>query len=258
MRADVVVSLGPRARVDRVAPAVAVQIEDGPGMMSVEDAIVGRQSIRGYLAKPVPQATVLRVLEIAGRAPSGSNIQPWKVTVLMGGARDSLATELHDLHAAGDEGRAEYSYYPQTWREPYLARRRQTGWGLYGLLGLAKGDVEATKRQHRQNFLFFGAPVGLIFTIDRDLERGSWLDFGMFLQSVMLAARGEGLETCPQAAFNQYHAAISARLAIPASEMIVCGMAMGYADPDAVINAFRTERVPLAEFVRVLDKLPGA
>ncbi len=218
-------------------------------MMTVAQAITGRQSIRAYLDKPVPRETIARILEIAGRAPSGSNIQPWKVHVLTGAARDRLAEDLTARHAGGDEGEREYNYYPVTWREPYLARRRACGWGLYGILGLTRDDKAGMAAQHRQNFSFFGAPVGLIFTIDRDMELGSWLDTGMFIQSVMIAARGEGLETCPQAAFCQYHDAIRQHLRLGQDQIVVCGMALGFAEPAARINTFRTERERLEAFV---------
>jgi nitroreductase len=227
-------------------------------MIDVETALMTRRSIRAFRSDPVPLATVERIIEMAGLAPSGSNIQPWQVTVLIGDATRALGAELERLHEAGCEGDWEYKYYPVTWREPYLARRRATGFALYKLAGIARGDADAMRRQHRRNFVFFDAPVGLIFTIDRDMELGSWLDTGMFLQSIMLAAKGFGLDTCPQAAFCQYHAVIQARLAIPASRMIVCGMALGYADSAAPENALQTERMALAEYVTVLDALPAA
>ena len=224
-------------------------------MTSIAEAIEGRQSIRAFLPdKPVERETIERILRIAGRAPSGSNIQPWKVRVLTGAARDGLVAALMARHEAGDDGKREYNYYPVSWREPYIGRRRQTGWGLYGLLGIGKGDHAKTRAQHGRNFCFFDAPVGLIFTIDRDMELGSWLDTGMFIQSVMIAARGEGLETCPQAAFCNYADTIQARLAIAETEMVVCGMALGYADPSAVVNSYRTERIALDEFVTFLDR----
>lgn len=222
-------------------------------MMTIEQAIVGRQSIRAYLDKPVPREVLERVLAIAGRAPSGSNIQPWRVYVVEGAAKQALSDEILALHRAGDEGSREYNYYPVTWRDPYLARRRRTGWGLYGLLGIGRENKAAMAEQHRQNYTFFGAPVGLVFAIDRDMELGSWLDTGMFLQSVMLAARGEGLETCPQAAFCPYHDVVQRRLRIPADQQLVCGMAIGYADPAARINSFRTERIATSEFVTWVD-----
>lgn len=218
-------------------------------MMSVAEAIEGRQSIRAFLAdKPVPHATIERILAIAGRAPSGSNIQPWKVHAVTGDVLARLKAALSARHESGDEGRREYNYYPVTWREPYIGRRRETGWGLYGLLGIAKGDTAAMKAQHGRNFVFFDAPVGLIFTLDSDMEQGSWLDTGMFIQSVMLAARGEGLETCPQAAHCIYGDTIREVLGIAADQNIVCGMALGYVDTAAPVNAFRTSRIPVDAF----------
>lgn len=217
-------------------------------MMSVAEAIEGRQSIRGFLDKPVPRAVLERVFEIAGRSPSGSNMQPWFVHVLQGRAKQALSDEILGLHHAGDLGRREYNYYPVTWRDPYLARRRRNGWGLYGLLGIARDDKAAMAEQHRKNYTFFGAPVGLIFSIDRDMERGSWLDMGMFIQSVMIAARGEGLDTCAQAAFCPYHEVVARHIALPSPRQIVCGMSVGYADPAAKINGFRAERVQVADF----------
>ena len=223
-------------------------------MMTVEQAIVGRQSVRAFLPTPIPRDLIEKVLEIGNRAPSGSNIQPWKVVVVSGEAKAALAAELVALHEAGDDGQWEYKYYSDVWREPYLERRRRCGWGLYGSIGIKKGDKAATRAQQGRNFTFFDAPVGLIFTIDRDLERGSWLDYGMFIQSIMIAARSLGLETCAQAAFCAYHETISRRLEIPATEMIVSGMALGYPDPEAPVNTFRTERMGFAEFVRFRDQ----
>ncbi|MEP9350432.1 nitroreductase [Xanthobacter sp. KR7-225] len=223
--------------------------------MSVEEAIRSRRSARAFLSTPVPDATVARILELAARAPSGTNIQPWRVQVLRGEPLAALARELHALALAGDPGTEEFAYYPRRWREPYLSRRRKVGWDLYGALGIAKGDAERMRHQHARNFLFFDAPVGLIFTIDRDMERGSWLDYGMFLENIMIAARAFGLHTCPQAAFMTYGAVIARRLVIPDSEMVLCGMALGHADPAAPENNFATEREPLERFVRFVDTL---
>ncbi len=213
-------------------------------MISVEDAIAGRQSTRAFLTeKEVPRELILKVLEIAGRAPSGSNIQPWKVFVVTGEKKTALSEALLARHMSGDPGKREYNYYPVEWREPYIGRRRECGWGLYSTLGIQKGDKERMLRQHGRNYEFFGAPVGLFFTLDRDMELGSWLDTGMFIQSVMLAARGEGLETCPQAAFCNYHDTVGEHVGIPADQQLVCGMALGFPDNDAVVNTFRTTRI---------------
>lgn len=218
-------------------------------MISVEDAIVGRQSIRGYLeSKPVPQDVIMKMLEIAGRAPSGSNIQPWKVFVVSGDKKQALSEALLARHLSGDSGKREYNYYPVEWREPYIGRRRECGWGLYSTLGIKKGDKEKMLHQHGRNYEFFGAPAGLFFTVDRDMELGSWLDTGMFIQSVMLAARSLHLETCPQAAFCNYHDTVAEHVGIPDDQQLVCGMALGYPNPDATVNIFRTTRIDPAKF----------
>jgi len=220
----------------------------GPAQAAVEAAITSRRSIRAFLPKPVPQADIEHLLNIAARAPSGSNIQPWKVHALTGAPLKQLCDALMAEHASGVTPESEYQYYPRKFFEPYHGRRRKVGWDLYALLGIAKGEAERMRAQHGRNLVFFDAPVGLIFTIHRDLEQGSWLDYGMFLQNVMVAARGMGLDTCPQAAFMPYHRTIQAMLAIPAEEMLVCGMALGYADPAAVENSLETERAPAREF----------
>lgn len=227
---------------DRTSSASAVT--------SVEEAILSRRSVRAFLPLAVPHATIARILQLAARAPSGSNIQPWQVIVLTGEPLAALTRDLADLGLSGDPGEEGYAYYPTRWRDPYLARRRKVGWDLYGALGIARGEHDRMVRQQARNYSFFGAPVGLFFTVERDFERGSWLDYGMFLQNIMLAARGMGLDTCPQAAFVKYHKAIAARLDIPASHMLVCGMALGHRDPDAPENRFQTERAVLADFVR--------
>jgi nitroreductase len=222
-------------------------------MLSVEEAITGRRSIRAYLERPVPRATVETILSIAGRAPSGSNIQPWKVYALEGAAKARLTGAVRAALEAGEAGNREYNYYPVTWRDPYLARRRACGFGLYRTLGIGRDDKSAMQAQHWKNYTFFGAPVGLIFTIDRDMEQGSWLDYGMFVQSVMLAARGQGLETCPQAAWAYFASIVQREVRIPDGEMVVCGMALGYADPAARVNTFVTEREPVGRFTTWVD-----
>lgn len=227
----------------------------GEDMPSVEQAIRLRRSVRAFLRQPVPDEAVARVIELAARAPSGSNVQPWQVIALRAEPLAALTRELHALSLAGDAGTEEYAYYPRQWREPYLARRRKVGWDLYGSIGIEKGDKESMRRQHARNFLFFDAPVGLVFTIDRDLERGSWLDYGMFIQNIMLAACGFGLGTCPQAAFNGYGAVIARRLRIPATQMIVCAMALGYPDWSSPENCFETQREPVASLMRFVEEL---
>lgn len=223
---------------------------------AVDEAITSRRSIRAFLPTGVPRETVEDILRVASRAPSGTNTQPWKVTVLTGQALQRLAARIrsaHDDPQARASHTEEYAYYPTEWRSPYVDRRRKVGWDLYGLLGIGKADKQRMHDQHGRNYTFFDAPVGLIFTIDRVLQTGSWLDYGMFLQNVMVAARARGLDTCPQAAFTQYHRLIAEELQLPAQEMVVCGMSLGWADPQAVENTLVTEREPVAGFSRFLE-----
>ncbi|HWT09526.1 MAG TPA: nitroreductase [Roseomonas sp.] len=218
----------------------------------VAAAIAGRRSIRAFLPTPVAQGDVERLLDLAARAPSGTNMQPWRGYALTGEPLRALSAALVAEHMAGRHGESEYRYYPEAFFEPYLSRRRKVGWDLYGLLGIARGENAKMQAQHARNFTFFGAPVGIIFTIDRRLEIGSWLDYGMFLGNLTVAARGMGLDTCPQAAFAPHHRTIRAHLPIPDEEVVVCGMALGHADPDAPENTLVTERAPARDFCRFL------
>ncbi len=229
-------------------------------LMSVDDAINSRMSTRAFTAQAVPRTLIVELLQLASRAPSGTNTQPWKVYVLQGASRDALVEKVcaaHDAQRADPalaaDYREEYDYYPEQWVSPYIDRRRENGWGLYGLLGIGKGDKDKMHAQHQRNFRFFDAPVGLMFTVDRVMGRGSLLDYGMFLQSLMLAARARGLHTCPQAAWNGYAKIILPHIGAGANEMLVCGMALGYADETQIVNTFHTPRVPVAEFTRWLD-----
>ena len=215
---------------------------------AVEAALRTRRSVRGFTPDPVPEATIRQLLELAATAPSMTNTQPWRVHVLTGAARQRLCDEIMAAHQRDEHPEMDYPYYPKQWKSPYIDRRRQIGWALYGLLGIRKGDFAATKRQHGRNYDFFGAPVGMIFTIDRDLQLGSWLDLGMFLQNLMIVARGAGLDTCAQAAFGSFHAIIHRQLAIPESEVVVCGMALGWKDPDEPANALVPPREPVDGF----------
>lgn len=220
---------------------------------SADEAMLTRQSVRAFLPTPVPRATIEDILRVAARAPSGTNTQPWRVYVLAGERKAELTRR---ILATFDDAEAmktlerEYAYYPERWTSPYIDRRRKVGWDLYGLLGIPKGDFARTHRQHGRNYAFFDAPVGLMFTIERHLERGSWLDYGMFVQSVMLAARARGLDTCPQAAFLEFHRMIAEHVGWTANEMLVCGMSLGWADPEAKVNTLVTEREPVEGFAR--------
>ena len=216
----------------------------------VDEAITSRRSVRAFLPTPVERAAVEELLAVASRSPSGSNIQPWKVRVIGGEVRERLTQAILDaIERDGlDKYQREWNYYPVQWREPFLGRRRKIGWDMYGLLGVGKGDHEGTHRARLRNYEFFGAPVGMIFTLDEDLEIGSWLDLGIFLGAIMIAARGRGLDTCPQAAFADFHRIIRPLLNIPENEIVICGMALGHIDPDALVNSLVTERAPVGDF----------
>jgi nitroreductase len=224
--------------------------------LHVDEAIASRHAVRAFLPTPVPRELVEHLLAVASRAPSGTNTQPWKVYVLTGEARRELSRRVvaaFDDPVERARHSEDYAYYPTEWIPPFIDRRRKIGWDLYSLLGIGKGDKARMHAQFARNYEFFGAPVGLMFTIDRVMERGSWLDFGMFVQSFMVAARGHGLDTCPQAAFLQFHRIVTAAVGAPPNEQLVCGMSLGHADPDAVVNSLVTERVPVAEFARFID-----
>ena len=216
--------------------------------------------MRAFLPTPVPRQTVEHLLELASRAPSGTNAQPWKVYVLQGASKDSLADIVCAAHDAlrADPSLAanfkkQYDYYPEQWVSPFIDRRRENGWSLYGLLGITRGDKDKMHAQHQRNYRFFGAPVGFMFTLDKVMGRGSLVDYGMFLQNLMVAARGLGLHTCPQAAWNDFCSLVLPHIGAGDNEMLVCGMSLGYIDESALVNTFRTPRVPAAEFTTWLE-----
>ena len=215
---------------------------------TVDEAITSRRSVRAFLPDPVDEPTIREILDVASWAPSGTNMQPWRVYVTSGETKERVSRAILDSGLRAEKARGEYKYYPDKFFEPYYARRRAVGDALYGHLGIGKRDVDQMRTQHDRNFVFFDAPVGMIFTIDRRLNQGSWVDYGMFLQNIMVAARARGLHTCPQAAFAPYHQQIRPVLGIPDEEIVVCGMALGYEDASKPENNLRTERVPLDEW----------
>jgi len=215
----------------------------------VDAAITSRRSVRAFLPTPVPRAAVEHILDVAARAPSGTNMQPWKVHALAGAPLKSFCDKVETAFLEGGHGqKREYLYYPDEFFEPYLSRRRQVGFAMYDLLGIRRGENEKMKLQHARNFRFFDAPVGLVFTVDRRLNIGSWLDYGIFLGNIMVAARGHGLDTIAQAAFASLPNTIRAALGLPDSDAIICGMALGYEDKTAPVNQLRTPRAPAGEF----------
>jgi nitroreductase len=220
---------------------------------AVDATMQGRRSVRAFLPTPVPRETVEAILNAAARAPSGTNTQPWTVHVLMGASLQRLGSAIaaaYDDPTERAKHTEAYPYYPTKWISPFVDRRRKVGWDLYGLLGIGRDDKARMHAQHRRNYTFFDAPVGLMFTINRVLQQGSWLDYGMFLQGVMLAARARGLDTCPQAAFTQFHRLILEHVGAGEDEALVCGMSLGHADPAAIENSLVTERAPASAFAR--------
>ena len=240
-----------------IGPQVSTRVNDPT---SVDAAVLSRFSARAYLPRAVDRNVLQDVLELAARAPSGTNTQPWKVYVLQGAKRDELVAKTcaaHDAIAANPALAADhaeaYDYYPEKWVSPYIDRRRKVGWDLYGLLGLEKTNRMGMQMQQARNFMFFDAPVGLIFTIDKVMGRGSLLDYGMFLQTLMVAARSRGLHTCPQAAWNGFSKIILPLVGAGDNEMVVCGMSLGYADEAALVNTFQTTRVSAQNFTHWVD-----
>jgi nitroreductase len=222
---------------------------------AVDAAITSRMSTRAFTQQPVSRETLTDILQVASRAPSGTNTQPWKVYVLQGASRDELVAKVVEVHdamranpALAAEYREEYDYYPEKWVSPYIDRRRENGWSLYGLLGIGKADKDRMHEQQQRNFRFFDAPVGLMFTVDKVMGRGSLVDYGMFMQNIMVAARARGLHTCPQAAWNGFAKIVLPHIGAGPDEMLVCGMSLGYADETDKVNTLHTPRQTVAEF----------
>lgn len=232
---------------DETIKSVREDINKAAG--DVFEAARTRRSIRAYTRDAVPIETVREIVALGRHAPSGSNIQPWRVHVLTGHTLERLGTSIQQAFLADEPGHErDYDYYTDPIEEPYLARRRQCGWGLYGTLEIARGEHAKSKAYRASNYNFFGAPVGLVFSIDRNLEIGSWLDYGMFLQTIMLGARARGLHTCPEASIASYPDIVRRELAITKDFVIICGMAMGYADPEAIVNTFQPPRIGLDDY----------
>ncbi len=227
-----------------------------PQTQVVFDALTSRKSVRRFLSTEIPRATLEQLLTVAARSASGTNCQPWLVHVVKGATKARLSTEI--LAAFNDPAevalhKGEFPIYPSTWISPYIDRRREVGWGLYGLLGIGKGDRARTHAQHARNFMFFDAPVGLIFTIHRAMGYAAWIDYGMFMGNLMTAARGLGLHTCPQFAFAQFHRIIAQVLELPPEHQVLCGMSIGYEDTAAIENTLVTTRAPLREWTTFHD-----
>ena len=226
----------------------------------VDAAISSRHSVRAFLNTPVKKQDVLDILSVASRAPSGTNTQPWKVYVVTGDTRQKMIDqvcqaqiELFSNPALADQYQETFAYYPDTWISPFIDRRRENGWGLYGLLGIQKGEKEKIAAQQLRNYQLFDAPVALYFTVNKAMGIGSKMDISMMIQNVMVAARARELDTCPQAAWNPFHAIVLDVLQAPEDEELVCTVALGYADPEHIVNTFVTPREPAENFTVFLD-----
>lgn len=218
-------------------------------MMTVSEALKTRKSTRAFLPKAVPQTLIETILEDAKHAPSGVNMQPWHVCVVSGEKKRTLEQRIIEAFESGHKEVMDYAYYPLTWEEPYKSRRKETGLLMYSTLGIAKEDKQRQMEQWKLNYRAFDAPVVLYFFIDASLEKGSYLDYGMFLQSVMLSSLEKGLATCPQAALAEFPSIVKEELGVASNKLLLCGIAMGYEDKEALINSYRTSRIALNEFV---------
>ena len=226
----------------------------------VDSVITARHSVRAFLDTPVDTQTIKDILTVASRAPSGSNSQPWKVYVVTGDKRAQLIDNIFaakqaiaDDPSLADKFQETFPYYPTEWISPFIDRRREMGWGLYGLLGIQKGDKEKMAAQQDRNFKLFDAPVGLFFTVNKVMGIGSKMDIAMMIQNVMIAAKARGLDTCPQAAFNHFHPVVLETIGAGDDEELVCSVALGYADESDIVNTLITPRVPVDEFAVFLD-----
>ncbi len=226
----------------------------------VDDAITSRHSVRAFLDTPVDVQTIKDILAVSSRAPSGTNTQPWKVYVVTGQKRAEMIDrvcaaqiELHQKPELADQYKETFAYYPETWISPFIDRRRENGWGLYGLLNIQKGEKEKMAAQQLRNFQLFDAPVALYFTVNKAMGIGSKMDISMMIQNVMVAAKARGLDTCPQAAWNHFHPIVLDVLDAPDDEELVCAVALGYADPDHIVNTFITPRLAVEDFTVFMD-----
>lgn len=227
----------------------------------VDDAIRSRHSVRAFLSTPVDAQIIQDILEVACRAPSGTNTQPWKVYVITDKKRDEMVDrvckaqlEIYNHPEKAAEYQETFPYYPEKWISPFIDRRRENGWGLYGLLNIQKGEKEKMAAQQLRNYQLFDAPVGLYFAVNKAMGIGSKMDISMMIQNVMVAAKARGLDTCPQAAWNHFHPIVLEVLGASDDEELVCTVALGYANPDEIVNTFITPREPVENFTVFLSE----
>jgi nitroreductase len=230
-------------------------------VQNVDAAITSRHSVRAFLHQPVDPHMIKDILAVASRAPSGTNTQPWKVYVVSGKKRDEMVErvcnaqlEIYAKPELAQQHQETFAYYPEKWISPFIERRRENGWGLYGLLNIQKGEKDKMAQQQVRNFQLFDAPVGLYFTVNKAMGIGSKMDIAMMIQNVMIAAKARGLDTCPQAAWNHFHGIVMEVLNALEDEELVCTVALGYADPEHIVNSFITPRIAVEEFAVFMDE----
>jgi nitroreductase len=221
--------------------------------MKLFEILKQRKAVRAYLDKPVEKEKIHAILNAARHAPSGVNTQPWQVAVITGNAKQVLQTKIETAFRAGNKGKADYEYYPTQWIEPYKSRRKDCGLLMYQTLKIERADKERQMDQWAANYRAFDAPVMLLFFMDEHMQTGSYMDYGMFLQSVMLAAVDLGLATCPQASIADYPEIIKSELGYSDNRVLLCGMALGYEDKNALVNSYRTTREDAASFTDYFD-----
>jgi nitroreductase len=225
--------------------------------MNVSDAVRSRKSVRAFLDRPVPQALLREVLSLAARSPSGGNVQPWRIDVLVDAPLAAFKTRIEErMRTDFSPDPSEYPIYPAKLGEPYRSSRFKVGEAMYALIGIGRDDKIGRVRWLQNNYRFFGAPVGLFCTVDRSMGAAQWSDLGMYLQTLMLLLRERGVDSCPQEAWSVYHRTVREFLQTPTERMLFCGMAIGYADPAAAVNRLQTEREPLEQFTRLWGFAP--
>lgn len=218
--------------------------------MQFSETILKRKSTRAFLDKMVEPEKIQRILQLASHAPSGVNTQPWQVAVVTGEKKKQLDLLLEEAFRAGKKSVMDYQYYPRHWKEPYKARRKSCGLKMYSALNISRDDKQRQLDQWAANYRAFDAPVVLFFFLDAIAEKGSFLDYGMFLQSLMLAAVDQGLATCPQAALAEYPYIVKKALGYDEDSVMICGIALGYEDADAAVNSYHTDREDYKNFTK--------
>lgn len=223
--------------------------------MNVSNALLERKSTRAFSDKEVPLETLREILDVARHAPSGVNTQPWQVAVVTGSKKENLCSLMEDQFRNNIKGKMDYSYYPDEWVDPYRGRRKTCGLQMYSTLNIGRDDKQKQLDQWAANYRAFDAPVMLFFFIDPVLDTGSYIDYGMFLQSIMLAAVEKGLATCPQAALGEYPEIVKQELDYPLDSILIGGMSLGYEDKNALVNSYRTERLEVDDFTRFFGEV---